>query len=143
MSLRNLSKHFHRSRSKPHTDPSTDQNGDKSPHSSRATSATPELQASEDVAPPDRGDVPEPGTTSIMSMPIPVLAPEPAPEPAIHPHSMDGALAELTPMQGQLDSGPPTQKIDKALDTMGTVVLLVLSMDPERELIAFSGGLRR
>ena len=68
-----------------------------------------------------------------MSMPIPVLAPAPAPEPVMHLHSMDGALAELTPMQGQLDSGPPTQKIDKALDTIGTVMLLVLSMDLERE----------
>ena len=133
MSLRNLSKHFHRSRSKQHTDPSADQNGDKSAHSSRATSATPELQASEDAPSRGRGDVPDPGTASIMSMPIPVLAPAPAPEPATHPHSMDGALAQLTPMQGQLDSGPATQKIDKALDTMGTVMLLVLSMDRETE----------
>ncbi len=41
------------------------------------------------------------------------------PEPVL-PHSMDGALSELGPMQARLDAGPAMKKTDKALDMIGT-----------------------
>ena len=63
--------------------------------------------------------MPTPETGEPTSMPIPEPTPAPSPEPEVLPHSMDGALAELTPMQARLDVGPTVKKLDKALDSMG------------------------
>ncbi|TBU25683.1 hypothetical protein BD311DRAFT_780186 [Dichomitus squalens] len=129
MSLRSFAKRFHRSHSRQGKDPdsSVDQDGDES---ARTASATPESQASDPTASvtrPDPFPLPGPEATASMSMPVPESAPAPALGPPMHLHSMDGALAELTPMQGQLDSGPSMRKIDKALDTMGDRVTSLTS----------------
>ena len=117
MSLKGLAKRFHRSHSKREDALSGDQDGNPSTRSisnSPSRTDTPGSQAS-DSSPVQ---MPTPETGEPVSMPITEPTPAPSSEPEVLPHSMDGALAELTPMQAQLDVGPTVKKLDKALDSM-------------------------
>lgn len=60
--------------------------------------------------------MPTPAPAERVSMPV--IEPTP-PEPEMLPNSMDGALADLTPMQARIDAGPAVKKLDKTLDSLG------------------------
>ncbi|KAI1785570.1 hypothetical protein LXA43DRAFT_976136 [Ganoderma leucocontextum] len=125
MSLKGLAKRFHRSRSTRDNASSLtsgDQDNDVATTSSCSTpslrTGTPGPQPASEAT-PVQIPPPEIAEATSVSMPIPEHTPAPPPEPEMLPHSMDGALAELTPMQAQLDVAPAVNKIDKALDAMG------------------------
>ncbi|KAM5542277.1 hypothetical protein V8D89_004150 [Ganoderma adspersum] len=120
MSLKGLAKRFHRSRSSKDDASSGDQHNDSPTASSRSTS-TPSRTGTPGPAVSEASSVqmPAPEPAESVSMPVPEPAPAPSPEPEMLPNSMDGALAELTPIQARLDAGPAVKKVDKALDTLG------------------------
>ncbi len=139
MSLKGLAKRFHRSRSTKDNASSGDQDNDEATSSSRSTpsrTGTPGPPASEVAL----VQMPTPEPAEPVSMPIPEHTPASPPEPEVLPHSMDGALADLAPMQAQLDAGPAVKKIDKALDTIGTSLYLSAYSLPAKTRTSISGS---
>ncbi|KAJ8495156.1 hypothetical protein ONZ51_g1863 [Trametes cubensis] len=113
MSLASFAKRFRRSRTKSSDVPSSSKdsslNGAKAEDRSR-------LQVSEVKVPDDfpsqhASNVP---TQGAMRMPQPNVA-----MPHGHANAMDGALADLRSMHEQLEAGPPMPSSNRAIDTLG------------------------
>lgn len=124
MSFSNLARHFRRSRSKGSSGSSGTPHGDDSPHSSSRSGSVPlgtTAEAEDGLAGQTRVEMPTPMPSPWVASP-PLTMPAPSMPAATAPSPMNGALADLTPLYGRLDAGPPVPREQKAMDTLGMIM---------------------